>query len=625
MPIEYLDGVRFRRALVAGANWVRYRREHLNHINVFPVPDGDTGTNLALSLLATVEGVEAVASRSLADVTAAAAESSVLGAKGNSGVIMAHWFIGLSRAFGGVERAGIAAVGEALASAADTVCAAIESPVEGTVITVMRAGGRSAAAHGMTGTGIDDLLRVTCTSAEEALARTPEQLPVLARNNVVDAGAQGFVDFLHGIQRAARGQEAPADDSPPAMVSRVAAAAEDFAGRLADGPPGLADPLAEGGRYCTEIVVRGRAVDERRLRSALLPLGSSLLIAGAGAVVKVHLHTDRPDAVIARASRFGEVIERKVDDMQRQRMERHRSLPPLIALERQPSGVALLCDSTADLPESIRRDHGIELTPLQILFGDEVYRDQVDLSTQEFYQRLLAGPHHPTTSQPAPRAFVESLARIRADREAIVVTLSATLCGTHESARRAAALAAQPRVEVFDSASVSLGLGLMVLNAARLAATGASVSDILDWLGRWRSDTGAVFSVASLEFLRRGGRIGRVRSLVADLLGVRPVLGLRDGQLAAIGRVRSEGEAIEQVVAEVARSVEPGGQIRLGLVAVDQVGGAREVEAALRQRYEVIESVQGAPTGVIGAHVGPGAWGVFYQRVRSDDPLAPGG
>ena len=125
MPIEYLDGPRFRRALVAGANWVRYRREHLNHINVFPVPDGDTGTNMALSLLATVEGVEAVASRSLADVAAAAAESSVLGAKGNSGVIMAHWFIGLSRAFGGVERAGIAAVGEALASAADTVCAAI--------------------------------------------------------------------------------------------------------------------------------------------------------------------------------------------------------------------------------------------------------------------------------------------------------------------------------------------------------------------------------------------------------------------------------------------------------------------------------------------------------------------
>ena len=608
MPIEYLDGARFRRAVIAGADWVRRRREHLNRINVFPVPDGDTGTNMALSLLATAEGARTAAAGSLGEVAAAAAEASVLGAKGNSGVIMAHWFIGLELAFRGVERVGARRLGAGFESAAESVRGAIESPVEGTVLSVMSAAGQNASAEAAEGMALEELLTLTHDAAERALARTPEQLPALARAGVVDAGGQGFVDFLHGILRATDGKPVRLERSAPISTLPGHALEHGYA-------------ASTGGRYCTEVVLRGNNLDERRVRRALASLGTSLLVAGAGAVVKVHLHTDRPDAAIAKAARFGEVVERKVDDMQRQQRERGSEPAPVVPLEQQPMEIAVICDSTADLQESVRRQHGIELTPLQILFGDEVFRDQVDLSTEEFYRRLLAGPHHPTTSQPPPRAFVESLDRIRPDREAIVLTLSSSLSGTHESARRAAALAAHPRVEVFDSASVSLGLGLMVVNAARLAATGASMVDLLAWLGRWRADTGAVFSVATLEYLRRGGRIGRARSMLASLLGVRPVLGLRQGKLVAIGRIRSDSEAVEHVLAEIEANVPVGEQLRVGLIEVERADGVRDVESALRDRYEVVEILHGAPTGVIGAHAGPGAWGVFYQRVRPDDPL----
>ncbi|MCP5155374.1 MAG: DegV family EDD domain-containing protein [Ectothiorhodospiraceae bacterium] len=606
MPIEYLDGRRFRRVVIAGADWVRHRREQIDRINVFPVADGDTGTNMALSLAATATAVRRSDARSLAEVADEAAQASILGAKGNSGVILAHWFVGLARALRGRERAGVEEISQCLEAAARSVHAALERPVEGTIVTVMQAVAERARRLD-TGKDFKRLLESLHAAAQEALARTPEQLPMLREAGVVDAGAQGYVHFLEGALRAVRGKPLPAGTVEALDV-------------------GPAHPPQEVGadseRYCTEVVVRGRGFDDAKLRRHFRGMGSSMLVVSAGEHFKLHVHTDHPDEVMRAAARLGEIIERKVDDMHRQREERgHASGAPLIAFERQPPTVAVLCDSTADLPRTTRAEFGIEMASLQVLFGDRVFRDQVDLETDEFYRMLETERVHPTTSQPPPRSFVEALGRIRPDREAIVVTVSRALSGTHESARSGARLASQPRVEVFDSQSASLGLGMMTLNAARLAASGADADTILEWLGRWRDDTGLVFTVATLEYLRRGGRIGAAKSLLGGLLGLRPVLGFREGKLEPLARARGDADARAKVEAALHQALEPGARVRLGIIEIGDLDMADPIIDGLKRRCEVVDVVRAAPTGVIGAHAGPGAWGVFYQRVRDDDPL----
>ena len=409
MPIEYLDGRRYRQIVVAGADWVRQTREHLNRINVFPVADGDTGTNMALSLSATAAALRADQNRDLSDVAARAAEACILNAKGNSGTIMAHWFLGLANAFDGQERAPVAQVTTALERATAEVYAGIDKPVEGTVVSVMRAVSEKAAVWGRD-KDLAELMEALLDTAREALARTPQQLAVLRDSNVVDAGAQGYVNFLEGATRVVRGE------APPTL-------AEDDLDAVVDHSAVVHDASELDGRFCTEVVVRGERFDADRLRRVFRPMGSSVLVATTGRVFKLHIHTDHPDKVLKAAAQQGVVEERKVDDMLLQSEERvEAAVTPVVALAQQPSSVAVVCDSAGDIPLPLRQELGVEMAALQVLFGDQVFRDQVDLSTQAFYAKLESDAAHPTTSQPAPREFVQAIERIRDNREVVVVT-----------------------------------------------------------------------------------------------------------------------------------------------------------------------------------------------------------
>ncbi len=607
MAIRYVDGKRFRRAVVAGADWVRHMREHLNKINVFPVPDGDTGTNMALSLSATAEAARKSDDADLAKASKDIAEASILGAKGNSGLIMAHWFLGFSKALGQKARVGADDLAHAFSRATRQVYEAIDKPREGTILTVMREGSEAAEKAAQKGYDVQEVIAEFLDASRAALRRTPEMLAVLKEAKVVDAGGQGFVHFLEGVKRTLEGAPPPEAKDEDLHADTV--------------HPPLSEEELDG-RFCTEVVVRGRNFDPELLKARFGPLGSSMLVATTGEVFKLHIHTDHPDEVFRLAARWGTIAERKVDDMLRQREERHsHKQEPVIPLDEQPSTVALLCDSTCDLDEATRRKYGIEMAPLSVLFGDAVFRDQVDLSTAEFYERLVNDPHHPTSSQPPPREFVEALERIRPDREAIIVTLSQKLSGTYRSALSAAKLVDHPRVAVFDSNTVSLTTGMQVVSAARLAEKGASLDEILQWLERWRDRSGLLFTVATLDYLKKGGRIGRAAHLVGSLLRMRPVLTVEDGIVQSVTKARGDDDAFEKVLSVFGERVPEGKKIRLAVL--DSTGAKRleQAEQRVRERNEVLDIFHGQITGVIGTHVGPGAWGLFYQVVEDDDPL----
>ncbi|HOX49360.1 MAG TPA: DegV family protein, partial [Spirochaetales bacterium] len=488
MHIAYLDGHRLSRALVAGARRLQERAGRLNAINVFPVPDGDTGTNMAGTARAMALRLEALPAGSLGFGAAmrAAADSALRGARGNSGAILAQFLHGLAEELEGEARIGTRRFAEAARSAARRARAALSKPREGTIVTVLT--DWAEAAHRVAAK-TDDFLVLLKAALEEArasLARTPDLLPELKKAGVVDAGAEGFVHILEGIwayvsggrlrdraragrSGAARHAERPADEALPGAGSERAHVADGLAESLSAAEdsvlPGLSDAAADGGheesafRYCTECLVTGEGLDLEALRAGLVELGDSLVVAGSSTLARVHLHTDRPQAafrLLAEAGSGASAVEgQKVDDMELQRR--------LSAAPRRPA--AVLTDTACDLPDALGLELLADRAAVLVEIGGKAYLDRDGLSSDEFFGMLRADPAAPLrSSQPSHAAFSRKLDLLleRAD-EVVYVGLSAALSGTLEGGRRAAGEGPRAgRVRVVDTRSISVGAALVV-------------------------------------------------------------------------------------------------------------------------------------------------------------------
>jgi DegV family protein with EDD domain len=272
------------------------------------------------------------------------------------------------------------------------------------------------------------------------------------------------------------------------------------------------------------------------------------------------------------------------------------------------NSVAIVTDSTADLPPELTRSRAITVVPLTLNFDGQSLLDGVDIRPDEFYRRLHSATTHPTTSQPSPGTFAEVYSSLLADHDAVVsIHISQKLSGTYESARQAAGMTDPRRVRVIDSELVSMSLGLITLAASSLAAGGADARAIEAKVIDMRSSIQTYFSVATLEFLRRGGRIGRASALLGSVLQVKPVLCIRDGLVTPLERVRTFERALNRVV-ELTREVDRGYGV---CVIVGHADAEADAERIGRELDSIAETLMIQPLGpVVGAHAGPGVVGV---------------
>jgi DegV family protein with EDD domain len=270
--------------------------------------------------------------------------------------------------------------------------------------------------------------------------------------------------------------------------------------------------------------------------------------------------------------------------------------------------VAIVTDSTADLPPDLARSCAITVVPLTLNFDGKTLLDGVDIRPDEFYRRLPSVTTHPTTSQPSPGRFAEAYTSLLADHEAVVsIHISEKLSGTYASARQAADMTDPKRVRVVDSELVSMSLGLVTLVASALASSGADAEAIEAKMIDMRPHVQTYFSVATLEFLRRGGRIGRASALLGSVLQVKPVLCIRDGLVTPLERVRTFERALNRIV-ELAREVDRGQGV---CVIVGHAGAGADAERIGRELEPIAETLMIQPLGpVVGAHAGPGVVGV---------------
>lgn len=588
--IAYVDGSRLRRSLLAAADWVAAGRDELNRINVFPVPDGDTGTNMCLTLRAVAHALRELGDAPLPQVTAAMAQASIRGARGNSGLMLSQFLLGLQEGLGPRYSASSADLALAIRAGFDRLQGSLDEPVEGTILTVVR----EAAQEAERAAGERDVrvfVRRLVARAETALARTPELLQALKQAGVVDAGAKGFVRFLEGVKRLieegvlAQGAVDRVDVANAAALTEVADE-RDY-------------------QYCTEILVRGdtlpKSVDVRR---ALRALGGSIVVLQTGDLLKAHVHTDTPDALFALGATWGTVETTKAEDMRAQ----HRAL-----LEKRP--LAFATDTACDLSDHLVFEHGIALVPTQLIIGDHVYQDRLEMTPAEFFERLRAG-EDATTSQPAPKTFEDAFTdALRTAEHVVAVVLSKALSGTYANAERAARAVDPSRIHLVDSRGASLTEGMLVLRGLELAALGWDGAAIARELTRVRDQSGGFFTVDNLERLIRSGRVGRLRGWLGTRLNLKPIMALTlDGRAEPVDRARGREAARARVLARLEQLLTPRPkQLRLGVAHGDIPEFAETLRAELVERYQPKQIVVSPITPVIAAHTGIGAWGVFYQ------------
>jgi fatty acid kinase fatty acid binding subunit len=270
--------------------------------------------------------------------------------------------------------------------------------------------------------------------------------------------------------------------------------------------------------------------------------------------------------------------------------------------------IAIVTDSTADLPSQLARTRSISVVPLTLNFEGRSLLDGIDIRPSEFYRKLPNATTHPTTSQPSAGRFAEAYSELLADHSDVIsIHISEKLSGTYASAVQGAEMTDSKRVHVIDSQLVSMSLGLLTLAASEMVSRGDGASSIVERVSSMRENVQTYFSVATLEFLRRGGRIGRASAMLGSVLQVKPVLCIRDGLVTPLERVRTFDRALNRVV-ELTREVDRGKGL---CVIVGHADAEADADRVARELEPHCETLMIQPLGpVVGAHAGPGVVGV---------------
>ena len=310
-PPDAIDGLTLREMFAAGTAWLESQAEAVNALNVFPVPDGDTGTNMLLTMRDAVEASRLAETASTASATVdALARGALLGARGNSGVILSQILRGFCRSFEGKERIGGQELAAAFQEASAAAYKAVANPVEGTILTVIREVAEATEGMAGGGTSLASVFETACSTARWSVARTTQMLDVLREHGVVDAGGQGLAVLLDGMARHLKGEVAP-----PAPATAKPKPAPRSA------KPPVAAQVGRSYGFCTQFFVEECSIGTEELRARFEAMAESVVVAGEEGLAKVHLHTFQPDPVLAFAGSVGKVGRVTIEDIDEQHQE----------------------------------------------------------------------------------------------------------------------------------------------------------------------------------------------------------------------------------------------------------------------------------------------------------------
>jgi len=535
-------------AHLSGAKEVIKYKKELNSINVFPVADGDTGTNLAITMSGIMKKAHCLST--IQETFYSMADSAILSALGNSGTIFSQYLSGFAHALPATENITLNEFANSVHAGVIAAKESIQHPVEGTIITVMH--DWSAAIH-QAKKHSDEVVTVLTEALHEAvksLNRTPYQLAVLKEKGVVDSGAKGFIIFLHGFMRYLRTRE----DTEYLLTDDELVWDEAFEHVHSHDHEEITH------RYCTEALIEGDMIDVTQLKQEMQAFGDSIVVAGTNKKAKLHIHTSTPDQCFQQLSKYGVIIEQKAEDMMMQNM----------VVKQRKYPIALITDTIADLPKNILDQHQIHHFPLNLHINESTYLDRITIQSSSVYELLKTGNQQISSSQPN-RKSIESLYSFLSTyyESIIVITVSKEMSGTYNAFHKVAETFRQKDVPItiINSKLNSAAQGLVVLKAAESIEQGASHDEVIKVVNEAIKKSSILVSVDNLKGMIASGRISKTVGKIGQIVNLKPIVSIdQDGRGVLIGKAYSTKSNTKQILKMVKHINETEGIERYAIV-----------------------------------------------------------
>ncbi|MDP3448198.1 MAG: DegV family protein [Eubacteriales bacterium] len=586
LDLQQANGFHLLDWFASGAEEVAAHKKYLNDINVFPVADGDTGTNLSTTLRAMVE--KPARASSFAGMLQGISKSGIESARGNSGIIFASFVNGIALECQPAEAVDVREFSSIAYRAVKHLYEAVDHPVEGTLMSVIRDWASFLENNKDRFSGFRELFSSAYQSAFSSLEKTKEQIKVLKKHNVVDSGAAGFVRFLQGINLTFSRQRSVEMKEEAQSV------------------PVITGEEETAFRYCVEALVdisdyheRSHAALKEKIKHELSYLGDSLIVNHLDGRLKVHIHTNNPELVMERLAQYGPFIDQKADDMALQ--SRLRSMAQ--------GGIGLLTDSIADIPDDYKLERAISTLPMGVMIDGSAYLDKFTMQLEQLFPRMGQKEGYPTSSQPEPGRIQALLSALTEQFDSLIVlSVSDRLSGTYQALVKAASvIAPDKKITVIDTRLNSGAQGLLVRAAAEMVAQGLPHEQVVERIKQMIPRTKIYVCLNTLAYAVRGGRVPDTIGKVGIKLGLRPIMTLdSSGNGAAFGVAFSQAGLTKKIIGLVQKTKQ-----RKGIQAYSIVHGGN---LALAKEYaDKIARITGkAPafiteiSSVVALHAGPG-------------------
>lgn len=535
-PLSEIDGRNLYYAFIAGAKKIIEHQTELNKINVFPVNDGDTGSNLAGTVRSVLETLHP--DRSYKVTADRIAEASILNARGNSGIIFAQFFYGLSKETEELKSVNLGQFAEALKNSVRYVYEAVAKPVEGTMLTVIKDLAEFIYSSRNRFSDFNHLFISSYDILTRSLLETRTKLAVLEKNKVVDAGAKGFVLFFEGIRDFINLRNIKELISSKSAVYSFTKE-EDL----------ISDNITF--RYCTEAVLKESLLGNSELMSILERYGDSVVVAGSDKVKRLHLHTNNPSELFHYLRDKGTIAYQKADDM-----VRHNQI-----VNNRKWNIALVTDSACDLDQELFERYQINMVPININFGENHYLDKITIQPEQFYSMLDDCAEYPKTAQVNENTFINLYSHLASHYDSIIaVNISDKLSGTYFSSEKAAQKISREfnkPVSVINSRNLSGALGLIVLRIAQAIESGLPHKEVVRLAENWISNTRIFVSVKSLKYMVRGGRVSHTKGLIARILNINPIVSIDEsGKALVFDKAFSQEANMKKVIKHIEKITE---------------------------------------------------------------------
>lgn len=589
--ISHLTPTQFLNMLRVGASRIISHESDLNSLNIFPVSDHDTGSNVS-SLMRFLLAYD-ISDKNFKILFKQIADASLIGAAGNSGIIFSAYFCGLASV--NLPHQELLSISDFLAcihAGAQEAYRSVSHPVEGTILTMMRSWSTLCQENVTNDGDYLSLFEKCLPELSESLKKTEHQLEVLEQDHKVDAGAYAFYLLVEGMRDYLLNPDSVKVEATNEECDHVATEHQHV--------------IDANYQYCFESILLSDAFDLPAIKAKLENFGDSLVVSKSPSYLKIHLHTDNVMGVTDYLASVGDIYNQKVDDMKKQVKITHL----------RKHSIALLADTSADVPHDFIEKHQIHTLPIIVRLGQHNLLDRLTVNLKKLYHMISHHQVSASTAIPSTEMILRQLSYLASHYESIiVVTIASQMSSMHQHISRLAKTFPKTRITVIDSKKNSAAQGLLVMKAAELIEKGESHDDVVSYINALSEKTDIFISVQNFNIIMKSGRGPRVMAAFANRIHFNPVItcdhtGKTTVASVAFGRKMSENKMIQHIRQRINKRVKQ----TVGIVHSIAPEKASNVAKILLEEFGITPVFVKEISPALGIHAGEGCVAVAIME-----------